>query len=93
MIADDDSGPRSEVRILQLWEFRLGRRDALLVLQALGGRLFDAEQLHAARELGDRLTALRVRELEQGARQGVGLRANLEKATGRTVEEILGAPS
>jgi hypothetical protein len=85
---DDDSGPRSELHVVQLWEFKLNKRDAMLVLQALGLRV-PLERADEARALGDRLTALRVREMENANNSVAGLRANLEKATGRTVEQIL----
>lgn len=40
------------------WVFELDRRDALLMLKALGGRLSD-EEVVQARDLGNRLTIIR----------------------------------
>jgi len=45
--------------LLPIWRFTLGKRDALLVLKALGGRLTSEESRAAAAELGDRLTVQR----------------------------------
>lgn len=57
-VEEQDDGPKAHVELVSLWRFVLGKRDALLVLKALGGRLTDAEQ-EQARELCDRLTLLR----------------------------------
>lgn len=55
---DDNNGPNAHVELLPLWRFVLGRRDALLVLKALGGRLAEHEVAEAS-ALCDRLTLQR----------------------------------
>lgn len=65
---DDDSGePAADVILAPQWVFRVGARDALLILKALGGRLTEEED-DAALLLCDRLTALRQRHGEGLAR-------------------------
>ena len=64
-----DGGPQSQLDLLPLWRFTLGKRDALLVLKALGGRLSRPPEIEDALELGDRLTLQRAaaaRELMNG---------------------------
>lgn len=59
---------KSEMHLRPRWVFELDRRDALLVLKALGGRLSDEEKV-LAEQLGDRLTLQRAnlaRDLLQG---------------------------
>lgn len=51
---------RSEMHLRPRWIFELDKRDALLTLKALGGRLSDEEKVLAA-ELGDRLTLQRAK--------------------------------
>lgn len=51
-----ESGP--ETFMQPTWVFRLGKRDSLLVLKALGGRLSDDEKAEAE-ALCDRLTLQR----------------------------------
>ena len=55
----DDEGPNSHIALIPLWQFTLGKRDALLVLKALGGRLANEQEIQAASELCDRLTLQR----------------------------------
>lgn len=67
---DDFDGSKAECWLMPTWAFRLGKRDALLVLKALGGRLTSAADIADAKALGDRLTALRAnaaRDLIDGA--------------------------
>lgn len=59
---DDLGGHAPEVALQVSWQFRLGRKDSLLVLKALGGRLVTPEEVAAAKELGDRLTLMRAHE-------------------------------
>lgn len=71
MELDDDEagGPGAECYLVPLWVFRLGKRDSLLVLKALGGRL-TSKEAEEAKELGDRLTRQRAnaaRDLQAGA--------------------------
>jgi hypothetical protein len=54
----DEINPAPEVSYIPRWSFTLSKKDALLVLKALGGRLTDVE-VKEAKELGDRLTELR----------------------------------
>lgn len=49
---------KPEVVLHHTWVFKLSKRDALLVLKALGGRLTDKDAPEA-KALGDRLTVLR----------------------------------
>jgi hypothetical protein len=65
--------PNAHLAISPTWVFQLGKRDTLLVLKALRGRLTDEDEVSAARELGDRLTRLR-------AAAGRDLLSNLESA-------------
>lgn len=55
---DDFAGPGAELYLVPVWVFRLGKRDSLLVLKALGGRL-QANEADEAKALGDRLTVHR----------------------------------
>lgn len=54
----------AQLSLKAMWVFTLDKSDSLLVLRALGGRLKTAEDINAARELGDRLTRLRAIEAE-----------------------------
>lgn len=54
-----EEGPQLVMRTS--WCFILGRRDSLLMLKALGGRL-TAVEVDDAKALGDRLTQLRAQE-------------------------------
>lgn len=56
--ADDEDfgGPEAEMHLVPIWVLRLNKRDALLLLKALGGLLKDKE-IEEARQLGDRLTS------------------------------------
>lgn len=87
-----DDEPMAEFRLLQMWQFRVAKNDAMLILQALGGRLTSPDAIAAARELGDRLTALRIKETSDVVEHMDVLRARLETATGKTVDEIVKAP-
>lgn len=57
--ADNDDGPGAHVEPIVQWRFMLNKRDSLLVLKALGGRLATDEDRQAARELGNKLTLQR----------------------------------
>lgn len=62
---DDESekhGPEIVMNIT--WSFRLSKRDTLIVLKALGGRL-KPEEVEEAKALGDRLAVLRAAEGRQ----------------------------
>jgi hypothetical protein len=85
---EHDDEPRADLALLQSWRFTVSKRDAMLILQSLGGRLAGDEQ-DEARALGDRLTALRVRSIEAAAGNAATLRANVERSAGRTVEQML----
>ena len=45
------------------WGFRVSKAEMMLILKALGGRLKE-DELPAAKELGDRLTVSRIKEME-----------------------------
>jgi hypothetical protein len=81
--------PKAELTGTTTWTFRVYNRDALLIMKALGDRLSTVEEVKEARELGDRLTALRIKHLEQSAETATRLREHLEGATGSTVDAIL----
>ena len=55
----DNGGPPSDTFMQVFWVFRLNKRDALLVMKALGGRLVSDQEQADAAALGDRLTLLR----------------------------------
>lgn len=62
MTAEDDvgkPGPDAHLELEWVWVFKLGKRDALLLLKALGGRLANDDEREAASALCDRLTLLR----------------------------------
>lgn len=59
LLNDERPGPNAHLEVEWIWTFRLGKRDALLVLKALGGRLENNAEREAASELCDRLTVLR----------------------------------
>lgn len=65
-----EAGP--EIVMHTTWVFKLNKRDSLLVLKALGGRLAEAERPEAE-ALDDRLTVLR-------AAQGAYYIGSLSKA-------------
>jgi hypothetical protein len=50
------------LNLLPLWRFTLGRKESLLVMKALGGRLKPGGETDAAKDLGDRLTLQRAHE-------------------------------
>ena len=53
-------GPQGPVAHLQpIWIFELNKRDALLILRALGGRITNDDEQEAARLLGNRRPAWR----------------------------------
>lgn len=52
----------SMLNLLPLWRFTLGRKESLLVLKALGGRLKTEGEIDSAQQLGDRLTLQRANE-------------------------------
>jgi hypothetical protein len=85
---EHDDEPRADLALLQSWRFTVSKRDAMLILQALGGRLA-GDELDEARALGDRLTALRVRSIEAAAGNAAKLRENVERSAGRTIEQML----
>lgn len=67
-----DMNPRKTLRLKELppevgfqaeWIIRVSKGDALLILKALGGRLKPVE-VEAAKELGDALTDLRLKTME-----------------------------
>lgn len=57
----------ADVFLEPVWNFRVGPRDALLILKALGGRLGEEDD-EPALALCDRLTALRQRHGDEMAR-------------------------
>jgi hypothetical protein len=63
---NQDDLPQQEERctasLYTVWQLRLDKRDTLLVLQALGGRLDTQEKVEAASALCDRLTLQRAHE-------------------------------
>jgi hypothetical protein len=79
----DEQNPAPEVSYIPRWSFTLSKRDALLVLKALGGRLTDHE-IKEAKELGDRLT-----ELRQSA--GQDYQNSLDRAAHAAKEGFTGA--
>lgn len=58
--------PRAELMLSQAFVFRVYKRDADMILRALRGTLSEHE-IAPARELSDRLTALRAQAVEQVA--------------------------
>lgn len=60
-----DQDHRSEVGMYPQWVLKLDKRDSLLVLQALGGRLLSPEMVAAAAALGDRLAMQRASAAKQ----------------------------
>jgi hypothetical protein len=85
---DEANEPRAEVMLSPSWVFRVYKRDADLILRALGGRLTADAELAQARELGDRLTALRAQGVAQMA---VGLSIAVENMTEARVNDGLPA--
>lgn len=59
---DEGDGPAPHIHLEASWVFRLGKKDSLLVLKALGGRLANDVEEREAEALGDRLTLLREKE-------------------------------
>ena len=51
------------------WTFTVSNKEMLLILKALGGRLKDDEEDEQAMALGDKLTTLRIKELENVTKQ------------------------
>jgi len=78
--------PKAEVMLSPSWVFRVYKRDAELIMRALGGRLQSAEDKAAARELGDRLTALRAQGIAQ---MNVGATISLDHMTSARVADGL----
>ena len=71
-------GPCGPVAHLQpVWIFEVNKRDALLILRALGGRLTNDDEQEAARLLGNRLTLQRAKLAGELA---AGLEINAEAA-------------
>lgn len=79
--ATNDGGQEqaAEVFISPQWVFRVGARDSLLILKALGGRLDESEDDEALL-LCDRLTALRERFGSELARALVRANEGMEAA-------------
>lgn len=48
---------------IDAWKFRVTSHDMVLILSALGGRL-NNNQIEEAKALGDKLTAIRIKEME-----------------------------
>lgn len=61
---DQEGGHAPELGMHITWVFKLSKRDSLLVLKALGGRLSEDEAADA-KALGDRLTVLRANDVTQ----------------------------
>ena len=72
-----EEGPQLVMRTS--WCFIVGKRDSLLILKALGGRLSEAD-VEPARDLGNRLTHLRAQE----GRDYLGSLERAEQASLRT---------
>lgn len=58
-MTDDEGGHRPQCDMMVSWRFTVSKRDALLILKALGGRLVSDEEIVEAALLGDRLTVMR----------------------------------
>jgi hypothetical protein len=83
--------PRAELMLAPSWLFRVYRRDAELILRALGDRLVTDEERAQARDLGDRLTALRAQGIAQmnvGAQIAVDHMAAARAADGLTIDPL-----
>lgn len=61
---DQEGGHAPELGMHVTWVFKLSKRDSLLVLKALGGRLSE-DEVAEAKALGDRLTVLRANDATQ----------------------------
>jgi hypothetical protein len=80
--------PRAEMTMSPSFVFRTYRRDTELILRALGGRITTPTELAAARELGDRLTALRAQGIAQ---MNVGASIAIEHMTAARLADGLPA--
>jgi hypothetical protein len=83
--------PKAEMTLSPSFVFRTYRRDTELILRALGGRITTPNELAAARELGDRLTALRAQGIAQmnvGAQIAVDHMETARAADGLPVDPL-----
>lgn len=91
-MSDDDTTfePRAELFLTPAFVFRVHKRDAELILRALGGRMTERDH-EPARELGDRLTALRERsthDLHLGATIAVTNMGKAREADGLPADPL-----